>query len=246
MKIIINADDFGYSSDVNSTIEKVIKNGLITSTSILSNMPGFEEAAVMAKTKDLIDRVGVHLNLFEGKPITKEMQECRVFCDEKGTFQKYRIKFLDPLKIKSGIIYNELSAQIDKVLSTGIKPTHLDSHGNLHANYFIGRIVIKLAKQYNIPSIRINRNVHRRRSQLAKMKIELYNLRLKWHGIKCSDYLGNIPDVTSALPELNGIVEVIAHPVSKNGSILDSEYEGELTHLLSPFQEFEKISYAKL
>lgn len=256
MKLIINADDFGYSSNVNRAIEKALKSGLISSTSILVNMPGFDEAVTMAKNESFIGRVGIHLNLFEGKPLTKEMQKCSLFCDENGIFhgkidengiyQGKKLGIFAPLKIKSSIIFNELAAQIDKAINAGILPTHLDSHGQIHTNYFIGRIVIKLAKKYNITSIRINSNVYKRKRKISPIMVRLYNLRLKMHGIKCVNYLGNIPTIALALNKLSGIVEVIVHPGYRNGILVDFEWDEEFTHLLAPFLDFEKINYAEL
>lgn len=246
MKIIINADDFGYSSDVNKAIEHAMKIGLISSTTMLVNMSGFEEGILLAKSEDFIERVGIHLNLFEGAPLTKEIQNCPIFCDKNGIFHGKKIRFYDPLIMKSSIIYNELFAQIDKAVKSGIRPTHLDSHAHRHTNYFIGNIVIKLAKQFNIPSIRIHPNLNKRKNILSKMMVTIYNVRLTKHGIKCVDYVGSIPEIKSTLPKLKGIIEVIAHPVYKNGTILDSEYNSEITQLLSPFEEFEKITYAEL
>lgn len=246
MKVIINADDFGYCTDVNRAIEKAFRSGLISSTTILPNMPGFEEAAMLAKNKDFINRVGIHLNLFEGLPLTKEMQNCGIFCDEKGTFHKKKIRPFDPFWMDSKIIYNELYAQISKVLSAGIIPTHLDSHAQLHTNYFVGSIVIKLAKQFNIPSIRISSAVFKRERKISQIMVNLYNLRLKVNGFKCVNYVGAIPDVIPILHKLTGVVEVIVHPVLRNGSLIDFEHESEIGDLLTPFQEVIKISYADL
>lgn len=246
MKLIINADDFGYSSSINETTVNAMKNGLISSTSLLVNMSGFEEAVELSKSKEFIGRVGIHLNLFEGEPLTKEIQKHSLFCDANGHFHGKKIQFHAPLFVNSKIIYNELNAQIEKALNAGIRPTHLDSHANRHANYFIGNIVIKLAKKFDIQSIRINDNVFQRKNLLSKLMVKFYNFRLKVYGIKCADYLGTIPEVAAALPKLSGIVEVIAHPINKNGAVSDLEYEGDLSELLSPFQKIEKISYGQL
>lgn len=256
MRIIINADDFGYSTEVNSAIKKALQEGVISSTTMLVNMEGFEEAVAMAHTKDFKNRVGIHLNLFEGKPLTKEMKECRLFCNEYGTFYGEkdmngtyigkRIRFFDPIIINQDIIYNELHAQITKAINAGINPTHLDSHAHRHTNYFIGRIVIKLAKHFRIPSIRINNNVRKTNKIFSKPLIILYNRRLKWNGIKCVDYIGTIPEITMALPKLKGVVEIIAHPILKDGASLDSEYKSDIISLLAPFKTIEKIGYADL
>jgi predicted glycoside hydrolase/deacetylase ChbG (UPF0249 family) len=51
-------------------------------------------------------------------------------------------------------IEKELRAQIEKVLAAGIVVTHLDSHKHVHALPVLGRMGIRLARQYGIPAIR--------------------------------------------------------------------------------------------
>lgn len=246
MKIIINADDFGYSAGTNHGIERALERGLISSTTMLPNMSGFEEAVILAKQQKFNGRVGIHLNLFEGRPLTEEMRACKIFCDNNGNFHGKKIKFYAPLLINSKIIYNELFAQITKLINAGIKPTHLDSHGHIHTNFFIGNIVIKLAKQFNISSIRISSNLRRKKNIIRPIEIFAYNNRLRRNGIKCVDYIGTIPEIIAALPELKGIIEIIAHPVCKGTTLVDSELKGDLAILLDRFRTVQKISYSEL
>src|ERR1700734_1066609 len=85
--VIINADDFGMSSAVNSAILSGVEQGLVTSTSIMANMPGFEEAVRLEREHDLLrGRVGVHLNLTEGRPLTAPILACSIFCGADGSF----------------------------------------------------------------------------------------------------------------------------------------------------------------
>ena len=44
MKVIMNADDFGFSKGVNLAILEGFQHGILTSTSLMVNMPGFEHA----------------------------------------------------------------------------------------------------------------------------------------------------------------------------------------------------------
>ena len=61
-KLIVNADDFGFSEAVNHGILKAMEDGIVTSTSIMANMPGFAHAAALYhEHPDMA--VGVHLNL---------------------------------------------------------------------------------------------------------------------------------------------------------------------------------------
>ena len=69
-KVIINADDFGYSSAVNLGIITSHKKGILTSTTLMANMSGCDEAIMLAKENPNLG-VGCHLVLTCGKPLTK-------------------------------------------------------------------------------------------------------------------------------------------------------------------------------
>ena len=67
-KIIVNADDFGISKEVNEGIVKGFQDGIISSTTVMANMPEFEEAMNLAKKNSKLG-VGVHLNVIDGKAL---------------------------------------------------------------------------------------------------------------------------------------------------------------------------------
>ena len=68
-KIIINADDLGYSLWVNGEIERCIVSGVVTSSTLMANAPGFKDGVRIAKQYPHIS-IGVHLNLVEFAPLT--------------------------------------------------------------------------------------------------------------------------------------------------------------------------------
>ena len=70
--MIINADDFGYSAEVNEAVSECFRAGVINRATIMVNMPGAEEAARIARENGFFDRVGLHINLTEGKALTDE------------------------------------------------------------------------------------------------------------------------------------------------------------------------------
>ena len=67
-KLIINADDFGMSREVNEGTKKGIEQGIITSVSVMANMPFFEDAIRFLKKHPRVS-VGLHFNITEGKPL---------------------------------------------------------------------------------------------------------------------------------------------------------------------------------
>ena len=150
IKVIINADDFGMSDSVNEAIADGYTNGIVTSTSIMANMPAFDDAVNKLQCLSGIG-LAVHLNIIEGKALISNSS----LCDKEGnfnlSFSQIMMKSLSPKFLKD--VENEFRAQIEKVLQYA-KPDNLDSHVHVHAIPAIFNIVCKLAKEYDIPSVR--------------------------------------------------------------------------------------------
>ncbi|GAA0752503.1 MULTISPECIES: chitin disaccharide deacetylase [Clostridium] len=144
-RVIINADDFGYSSAVNQGIIKSHKDGILTSTTLMANMPGCDEAILLAKENVNLG-VGAHLVLTCGKPLTKVTS----LIDEKGDFynlveyKKHRKQMCDEE------IFQEWSYQIDYLIDQGLNLTHLDSHHHVHSFPENLEITKRIANKYNL------------------------------------------------------------------------------------------------
>lgn len=146
-KLIVNADDFGYSDEVNKGIIESHLNGIVTSTSMIVNMPGFKSAVKLAKKHKSLD-VGIHLNLTEGKPLLNSPLSV------KGNFSNSYLNFVLN-KYPEEEIEAELEAQITKLESAGIKISHINGHQHIHVFPKVFKIIINLAKKHNIKYIRI-------------------------------------------------------------------------------------------
>ena len=70
MKLIVNADDFGKTQESNLGVLKAFQKGYCSQTSIIVNTNYFDEAVQFAKENNLLDKVGLHINLFEGTPLS--------------------------------------------------------------------------------------------------------------------------------------------------------------------------------
>eukprot|EP00501_MAST-03F_sp_TOSAG23-6_P001278 GSMAST32.ASY1.ANO1.1326.1 assembled CDS len=68
--VIITADDFGISMERTLGIIKAMKDGICTATSIMAGAPYAMEAISIARSEGLLHRVGLHLNLSEGVPLS--------------------------------------------------------------------------------------------------------------------------------------------------------------------------------
>ncbi len=147
MKLIVNADDYGFSEGVNKGIILAHKKGIVTSSTVMVTMPAVEHAlSLLKEAPDL--KLGLHLNMTLGKPLTN----CLSLVKADGTFYKPKEK-PDYTKFKKDEIKTEFLAQYhifeDKFSR---KPTHLDTHLYAHQLYDVVRdAVSEIAKEKEIP-----------------------------------------------------------------------------------------------
>ncbi|MCJ7778971.1 MAG: ChbG/HpnK family deacetylase [Sedimentisphaerales bacterium] len=154
-KIIINADDFGLCDGVNRAVVQAHTQGILTSATIMANMPAARQAVELAKQLPTLG-VGIHLNLFEGKPVSKDpCVDCLLDTNGQFAYSPARLSILSVARRKiRNAIATELAAQIQWVIDNGLKPTHLDSHKHIHSFPAIFPIVCDLAKSFRIAAIR--------------------------------------------------------------------------------------------
>jgi len=154
-RLIINADDFGLCEGVNRAVEQAHRQGVLTSATIMANMPAADEAVRTAKKLPGLG-VGVHLNLTEGAPLSKEAA-VKALVNSAGEFA-YSPAVISILSTAvhsvRKAIRTELSAQIQWVLDKGVRPTHLDSHKYIHCFAAIFTIVCEMARRFKIPAVR--------------------------------------------------------------------------------------------
>ena len=146
MHLIVNADDYGYTKSVSDGIVYGHKNGIISSTTVMCNMPYVEYGCSLAKECPNLG-FGVHLNLTVGQPLTDN----KTLCDTNGNFlDKVTIR---KTQIDRDELYGEWKAQIEKFISVFKQlPTHLDSHHSVHDfNEFQLDVSSQLANEYGIP-----------------------------------------------------------------------------------------------
>ena len=155
-QVIINADDFGIHESINNGILAGHRHGAISSTTIIAAGEAFEHAVQLAATAPALG-IGVHLTLVSERSVASP-EKVASLVDTEGRLPRLYPQFLKQLlqgSISLAHIRCELAAQIEKVLATGIQPTHLDSHQHMHVVPGVIDIVLDLAKQYGIRAMRI-------------------------------------------------------------------------------------------
>lgn len=127
-KLIVNADDFGYSREVTDGIVHAHRNGIVTSTTLMANMDAWEYAVSLAPQNPALS-VGVHLTLTQGRPILPP-EQIPSLVDEAGHFQSYPdlVRRAWRFKMDTDEIVEELSAQVRRLEQAGLAISHADSH----------------------------------------------------------------------------------------------------------------------
>lgn len=231
MKFILNADDFGRTDEVNDAIVYGFDNGYLSRTTIMVNMPYFEKAVDLSKSHNFFDKVGLHLNLTSGYPLTDDIKNCKSFVGESGRFnsrifKSMRLKFfLTPKEKKSAI--KEIDAQIEKFLSTGFNLLHADSHGHIHTFMSLKTIVLKELKKYGFNSVRISKNLNVN-NIFKKIYKFLINIQLiKFNNAKKNEiFFGSFINVNKNYNQLinkKGNTEIMLHPYEFNGEFVIGE-----------------------
>jgi predicted glycoside hydrolase/deacetylase ChbG (UPF0249 family) len=135
-KLVVNADDFGFTRDVNRGIVEAHRNGILTSTTLMATGAAFDDAVSLARENPALD-IGVHLVLVGEPPFPITMA------------QLTRAMLLGRIRI-----YEELRAQVLRILDAGLEPTHLDTHKHTHLLPPVLDAVARLSEEYKIPWVR--------------------------------------------------------------------------------------------
>lgn len=156
--LIVNADDFGMTSGVNRAVIEAHARGILTSTTLMANMPAFDEAVRLAKEHTSLG-VGLHFNITQGAPVA-EASRVGSLLDERGEFFGASTALLRQMltgKLRVREIEIELRAQIEKVLAAGLRLTHVDSHKHSHALPPISAVIARVIGDYGIKAVRLPR-----------------------------------------------------------------------------------------
>lgn len=159
--IIVNADDFGISVNATRRILDSHLTGSVNRVSILANGSAFEFAAEQLKKLPEL-RYAVHLNLVEGKAISRK-ELLPYLVNAQGYFKHSFLSLWLLYKLRRSKraelirqITIELKSQIDKVRCVlNCKHISVDGHQYIHLLPFIFNLLNDLSEEWGIAGIRI-------------------------------------------------------------------------------------------
>ncbi len=157
--LIVTADDFGLSRNTNEAIIRAFREGILTSASMMVGAPAFEHAVELAKSNPELS-VGLHIVLVQGKSVLP-YERIPSLVDKDNNFTNSPVLaglryFFSPTAIRE--VRDELKAQIEKFLSTGLRLDFINGHLNIHVHPKVFGIILELTKELEIKNFRLPRD----------------------------------------------------------------------------------------
>jgi predicted glycoside hydrolase/deacetylase ChbG (UPF0249 family) len=219
-RLVVNADDFGFTHDVNQGIVEAHRDGILTATTLMATGATrddvFDDAVRLAKENPRLD-IGCHLVLVGGAGFPSSVP-----------------KLLVAMALRRIRVYDELAAQVRRIIDAGLAPTHLDTHKHTHLIPQVLDAVARISEEFKIPWVRrpfdfpmqagaVNRAGWTRRAVSGGfgMVRGRFERVLTQHGCKSTDHFagfkftgkynaGDLEALIRALPE--GSTEFMCHP----------------------------------
>lgn len=258
-RLIITADDFGLSREVNQAVEIAHRTGILTAASLMVGAPGFEDAVARARTLPAL-RVGLHLALVDASPVLPPPALPDLVDPATGQFR------LDMAASGAAMFFRpavrrqlraEIDAQFAAFARTGLVLDHVNAHRHFHLHPTIAATMIEVGRGYGMRAVRVPREpalLVRRIDRAAALGIPaltapftaLLAVRLRraglvvpdrvfglaWSGAMTTDRLEAVLD---RLPD--GVTEIYTHPAIAGGfagAAPGYRYAEELAALIAP------------
>jgi len=253
--LIVTADDFGASLEVNEAVEQAHRNGILTAASLMVAGDAAADAVERARRLPALG-VGLHLVLVEGRP-TLPADQVSELVDATGRFRT------DMVMSAVNMTFNprarrqlaaEIEAQFAAFAATGLPLDHVNAHKHFHLHPVIASLVLKVGKRHGMRAARAPvepRSViaaiepdRPPRRDPATLWAKLVRRRFARTGIATPDQVfglawtgamdtARVRGLIAALPD--GVSEIYTHPATSDewpGHAPGYRYAGELAALL--------------
>ena len=256
--LIVTADDFGLSRQVNEAVEASHRDGILTAASLMVGAPAADAAIRLARALPKL-RVGLHLALVEAKPVLPPAQVPDLVGPD-GWFRRDTARFGAEIFLRPRLqrqVAREIEAQFGAYAATGLALDHVDAHQHFHLHPTIAGLMIRIGRRFGMTAVRIPAEptgiiraidaqapraipavvapwtaLLGRRLRRAGYLVPDQVFGLAWTGAMTTERIANLID---RLPE--GITEIYTHPAidgAYTGAAPGYRYAEELAALVAP------------
>jgi predicted glycoside hydrolase/deacetylase ChbG (UPF0249 family) len=248
-QLVVNADDFGFTPDVNTGIVEAHRDGILTAATLMANGDAFDDAVRLARHTPTLD-IGCHLVLIGGPSLVTGKPFPATAPQLVAALATGRIR-----------VYDELKAQVRRIVDSGLEPTHLDTHKHTHLAPPVLDAVARLSREFGIRWVRrpfdfplqalrggVPR-IQRLTSDALGLLRRRFHRVLASHGCRTTDHFAGfqitgrfrtaeLVELMAVIPE--GSTELMVHPGHCGPALraartrLKESREAELAALLAP------------
>jgi chitin disaccharide deacetylase len=257
-QLVITADDFGLSVEVNEAVERAHREGILTATSLMVAAPAAADAVARARCMPRLG-VGLHVTLSDTVPLlAPALLPALVGGDDRlpRELAAYgaRLFFSGAARRQ---LAAEIAAQFEAFRATGLALDHVDAHQHFHLHPTVAGAVIMQARKHGARVVRVPREpaavlsaVEARRFNLEAALIApfalMLGLRVRRAGMRAPDQVfglrwsgamrrDRLLGLLAHLPP--GLSEIYTHPATKDGfpgAARTACYAEEFAALLHP------------
>ena len=238
-RVIVGADDFGLSLEVNEAVERAHREGILTSASLMVAGEAAADAVRRSLAMPGLD-VGLHLVAVEGPGITRD-------------FPSNQLRLGLEFARHPGRLALEIRAQVEAFVATGLPLVHADAHKHMHLHPVVGRLLLEVGREYGLRAIRVPAEppglvgggagghalycwtrILRHQAVRAGVFVNDAAFGIAWSGHMTAD---RVRGLVPRLP--GGVSEMYFHPASRHDARLEHlmpgyEHEAELATLVDP------------
>ena len=245
-QLIVSADDFGLSEEVNDAVEIAHRQGMLSTASLMVAGPAAADAVRRAQALPNL-RVGLHLVVIEGPSVLS------------GPIGSDQLRLGIDYFFASGArrrLAAEVRAQYREFAATGLRLDHANAHKHMHLHPTVGKFLVEIGREFGLQALRIPAEpprimracgasqglgaqaLHtwcgllRRRGARAGLRMNDHMFGLAWSGHMLKPHLLRLAPLLPA-----GLSEIYFHPATSKDATLtrlmpDYEHAGELATLL--------------
>lgn len=201
-QLIVTADDVGLHRGMTEGAIRAHREGIVTACSVVANGRQFDDAVARLRDTPTLE-VGVHLTLVEEIALTT-----------KRAMPQNWIRFIFA---KHDYVGDECRAQIEKVLATGLRVTHINGHQHLHLFPRVFELVLQLAHQFRIKYVRrvVDYGGHAGPARRASiMALNFFGRRANASNDRTIGVAegGHLTNIEPLLEYVDDVTELVTHP----------------------------------
>ena len=257
-RLIVTADDFGSSPEVNQAVEMGHRQGILTSASLMVGAPAARDAVERARRLPNL-HVGLHLAVVDAHS-SLPPREVPGLLDPRGRLPTdlpatgVRFFFLPTVRRE---LAREVRAQFESFRATGLTLDHVNAHHHMHLHPTVAELIVRVGRDFGLKAVRVPaepagilaRTGDPPRSLLGHRFVgwlaSLLRARLRRAGLACNDHIfglawtGSVTEerVLRLIPHLpEGLSELFCHPATAAAATTPSGFRPaeELRALTSP------------